>query len=319
MEQPALITDTAGRAFKTLRVSLTDGCNLACTYCTTGKKIPSARNREDPDRLTEVILRLHARLGFHAIRFTGGEPLLYPDIIRVIANTREAAPEVRMKMTTNGYLLGKTAGALAEAGLREVNVSLDALDKNIFHQITRGGGPDKVLQGIAAARDSGMEVKINSVILKGVNEEQIIPLLVYGYRMRIPVRFLEVMKMGHLLGSHRQRFVGMRDILTLIRTAGIGFTALGRAPHGTACYWQTPDGYRFGIIANDTAPFCHDCDRLRLGSRGNLYGCLSSNRPLPVTAALHDEGKLTALLSRALSEKKSVFTGSSLPMIAIGG
>lgn len=312
---PPPITDAAGRQFRTLRVSLTGTCNLACRYCTSGEP-GAAAPPTDYHRLAGHILRLHRRLGLRTLRFTGGEPLLYRDLLPLLRQLRPQMPGVLFKLSTNGFLLARQAAALAEAGLSSVNVSLDAVDEEVFFRMTRRRVLPQVLEGLEAARAAGLAVKINSVIMRGLNEGQVVPLLRYGLSSALPLRFLELMQMGHLHGNFRDHFFSMREILALLRGSGLPFSAAGRERHGTACYWRTPGGYLFGIIANETAPFCHDCDRLRLDSRGQLYGCLCSRRPLPLPEG---DGSLDAVLRAALDQKQSAFTGSPLSMMAIGG
>jgi cyclic pyranopterin phosphate synthase len=244
---------------------------------------------------------------------------LYPGIVSLITGLAKEMETVRFTLTTNGYLLASHARALASAGLTDLNVSLDAVDTASFHRVTGKKGLDKVVAGITAARDAGIQVKINSVIMKGVNEQEILPLLRFGQARGIPVRFLELMKMGHLHYRYRDHFFSLQDMIAVIRSAGIAFRALGRAAHGTACYWQLADGYHFGIIANETVPFCRDCDRLRLDSQGNIYGCLSSDTPLAVFPYLQDREQLENRLREALSHKKTAFTGSTISMRHIGG
>jgi len=319
MQDHSVIQDAGGRQFKTLRVSLLSHCNMACTYCTDGKVKPALHPIQDHGRLKDMILCLHEMLQFRAIRFTGGEPLLYPHLIALIDALHRELKDVPLRLTTNGYLLASKADALCAAGIQSVNVSLDAGNQDAFYRITKRRGWSKVLQGIEAAAASGMGVKINSVIMKGVNEQEIVPLLDYGRAHGVPVRYLELMKMGHLHTDYNVHFFSMREILHVLRSSGIDFTAMERIKHSTARYWQLPDGYCFGIIANETASFCHDCDRLRIDSHGNIYGCLSRNLPVNVYQFLNNDEKLKEALQKALLHKQAAFTGSRLPMIAIGG
>lgn len=313
-----IITDATGRRFKTLRVSVTESCNMACSYCVTGGntgKRPRAEYRE----LAEMIFVLHARLGLSTVHFTGGEPLVYGDLVKLVSTVHHAAPEIALKITTNGWGLAAKARGLAAAGITEVNVSMDAVEEAAFFRMSGVRGLERITSGITAAVEAGLQVKVNSVIMRGRNDEQVVPLFRFLEARDIPLRYLEVMKMGHLARGDHDYFVGMREILSVLSGAGVSYRALGRGPSGTACYWVTPGGYHFGIIANETVPFCHDCDRLRLDSKGNVYGCLSVNRPLPLPGRLTDPGKLTEVLRKALSQKQTAFTGSTLSMRTIGG
>lgn len=317
MERPDPVTDAWGRTFKTLRVSVTGACQMRCAYCAPGKPGP-AEPVADYRRLVGAILRLHARLELETVHFTGGEPLGYRDLGRLAAAVRAAAPVLRLRLTTNGLGLATRARELAEAGITGVNVSVDAAEEATFMRMTGVRGLSRVLRGIDAAREADLPVKVNTVVMRGRNEDQVVPVFRCFETRDIPVRFLELMSMGPTQMQWEAGFVGMREILAMLARAGVCFRALGREPSGTACYWVTPSGYPFGIIANTSLPFCRDCDRLRLDSAGNLYGCLSVHAPLRLEEAKDGEA-LTGLLAHALAQKRDVFTGSTLSMRAIGG
>ena len=316
------IEDAFGRSFTTLRISLTSRCNLGCIYCTTGTVTENltANIDEEPftaDNLNATVSQLHHILHLKTIRLTGGEPLLHAGIQSIIAHAKSLGIE-DIRMTTNAYLLERNAARLAAAGLKSVNVSLDAVTHEKFFLMTRRSNLDAVFKGIDAALDAGINVKINSVIMKGLNHDQVLPLLSFGRRKKIAVRFLEVMAMGHLYEKAAQHLYLEQEILDQAATA-YKFQPVPRTPGATANYWQMPDGYQFGIIANESHPFCSDCNRLRLDSHGNIYGCLSSNHPVHV-AGITNDAELEEKLFEALADKQSVrFTGSKLSMIDIGG
>lgn len=315
------IRDAYGRTFKVLRVSLLNRCNLGCIYC-TGNEDLAVHNKSShhgftkPMDLMQTIRQLHSLLDLQTIRLTGGEPLLYhglPDIIRGI---RDLGIE-DIKLTTNGLLLDRQVKELKEAGLRSINISLDAINEDAFFLVNKRDGLQKVLKGIDAAIAEGLEVKLNAVILKGVNNEQVLPLLEYAFEKNIVLRFLEVMAMGHLHADPYKYFFGQEEILKLVKTK-FEITRELRQASATSNYWITAEGKKFGVIANESAPFCHDCNRLRLDSDGKLYGCLSNNHGTHVIG-LDDAGMREALI-HALSQKQTLkFVGSSLSMIDIGG
>ncbi len=278
------VIDQYGRSFKTLRVSLLSKCNLGCVYCTMGDEevkginTAAARSLLPVEDLLRIIEQLHKQLDLETIRLTGGEPLLYPYLKEVISQVKTMGiPQI--KLTTNAFLLERQAEGLKQAGMQSVNVSLDAVDENVFFSMSRRSGLDKVLKGIEAALQTGLEVKINTVVMKGINDSQILPLLEYAGAQGIGIRFLEVMAMGHLYHQRKKYLFTEEEIL---KTIGCKYeiTKLKRKPSATANYWQTNAGHVFGIIANESEPFCHDCNRLRLDSEGNIYGCLSSNHPI---------------------------------------
>ena len=313
-----IITDQYSRSFKTLRISLLNKCNLSCTYCTMGE----GQEKEDATQLStsgflKIVGHLHNVLDLQTIRLTGGEPLLYHDLLPVITGIKEIGI-AQIKITTNGFLLEKTAMPMKLAGMKSVNVSLDSIDENIFFLMSKRNNVQRVLNGVETALAAGLQVKLNAVIMKGINQSQILPLLEYAFEHNIIIRFLEVMAMGHLYHQSQKYFFSQEELLTVIASK-YDFKKLNREEASTSNYWQTSGGNIFGIIANESAPFCGDCNRLRLDSSGNLYGCLSSNHPVVVND-WDNRDELKEKLYKALLQKQSVrFTGSDLSMLHIGG
>ncbi len=315
-----LLHDKYGRSFKTLRVSLLSTCNLGCVYCTMGteEEIIIDRKPQTPAAtFVNQIAKLHAQLDLQTIRFTGGEPLLYRELPKVISGVKALGiPDI--KLTTNAFLLDRMAPALKEAGLQYVNVSLDAMDEESFFRMTRRRQLSRTLKGIETALACGLQVKINSVMMKGKNDDQVLPLLAYAFERNIPIRFLEVMSMGHLFGHGQEYLFSQEEILDTI-AARYNFTKQHRKSSSTANYWQTDEGGVFGVIANDTEPFCQDCNRLRLDAEGNIYGCLSNNHPIALSGAESDED-LNDKLQQAMDQKQELhFIGSEMSMMHIGG
>jgi len=315
------ITDQYGRTFKTLRVSLLNRCNLGCIYCNLGgDDINNPHPIEKPMLVSELlglIERLHTTLQFETIRLTGGEPLLYPDLLEVISGIR-AMGISSIKLTTNGFLLGRMALQMKQAGMESINVSLDAVDEDVFFLMSKRSNVNRILQGIDAAGEAGLQVKINAVLMKGINESQLIPLLGYAFSKNIIIRFLEVMSMGHLHNHEKKYLFTQKEILEKI-SQWHSFIPLKREYSSTANYWQTPQKNIFGIIANESEPFCHDCNRLRLDSQGNIYGCLSSNHPISLSG-INDHSSFSEKLQTALLQKQAIrFKGSNLSMLNIGG
>ncbi|MFN3405436.1 MAG: GTP 3',8-cyclase MoaA [Cytophagaceae bacterium] len=310
------IKDQYGRTFKTLRVSLTELCNLSCGYCVSGNNVKSSSGKLNHDQFVEIISKLNEILSFNTIRLTGGEPLIFKDIIPLIKSISSLG--IDLKMTTNGFLLEKKAGELFDAGLKCINVSLDAIDEDIFASITRTSGANKVIKGIDAAIAAGINVKLNCVVLKDLNEDQLIPLLQFSKSRGIIIRYLELMNMGYLYKAQKDFLVSEREILQNI-SSKYQVRELPRKHSSTSRYWVTNDNATFGIISNISRPFCHDCDRLRLDSSGNIYGCLSSEKKFNIYHHLYDKEALVDLLNQALSEKKDFFTGSNVSMMQVGG
>lgn len=318
------ISDVFGRTFKTLRVSLTNTCNLACTYCVD----PSNNKTPLPDSLpkktvitneqyVKIISSLHNILEFDTVRLTGGEPLLYKQLIPLVKGVKDLGVN-EIKMTSNATLLSNKAQELHNAGLTSINISLDAIDPDVSFTINQRAKLQKILDGIDRSTEAGMMVKINCVVMKGVNDNQIIKLLNYCEKRNITIRFLELMQMGHLYHNFEQLFFSEAEILRTI-SEQYKTTPLPRNPSATANYWTTDSGYKFGIISNVSDPFCNDCNRLRLDSYGNIYGCLSDNNPISILDCIDDEEQVKDRLIQALAQKKTKFSGSELSMLHIGG
>ncbi|WP_234461992.1 GTP 3',8-cyclase MoaA [Pedobacter segetis] len=314
-----MISDHSGRTFKNLRISLLSACNFACVYCTDDNAaLPfSKTDGLSISNLLNQVSKLHHHLNLNSVRLTGGEPLLYPDLGELIKGLSTIGIK-EIKMTSNGFLLEKQVQKLAALGLKEINISLDAATEAAFFKMTRRDKFENVKQGIDAALKAGLKVKLNAVIMKGKNDDQIMPLFNFARERNIIIRFLEVMRMGHLHQHQDDYLITQQDILDKIGMYH-QFLPLPRKPSATANYWETKDGFTFGIIANSSQPFCQDCDRLRLDHKGNIYGCLSENEPIEISKAVSDND-FEQYLRNALSQKQAVkFTGSKLSMLNIGG
>ncbi len=314
------LNDPYGRKFKTLRVSLLNTCNLNCFYCTMGSEEDinfDHRPQKSAGFFSRIISRLHENLDLETIRLTGGEPLLYRELPELVRNLKLIGIP-KISMTSNGYLLARQVAALYEAGLQSINVSLDAMDEASFYKMAKRKHLDRVLNGIETAINAGIEVKLNAVIMKGMNEDQIIPLLDYAFSKNIPIRFLEVMSMGHLHHESDKYLFSQQELLDTIATK-YNFKRLPRTVSATSNYWQITAGNTFGIIANNSEPFCSDCSRLRLDAEGNMYGCLSNSNPIELNPADND-CVLQEKLQLAMSQKQlHHFVGSELSMLQIGG
>lgn len=318
------VIDKYGRTFKTLRISLINTCNLACLYCVEDEnqnkenRLAHAEKALDLNELMNLVEILHQKLDISTIRLTGGEPLLYQDLVKLIKQIKLRTDIEDIKMTTNGFLLEKSAAELKEAGLTHINISLDAINKEVFYNISRRKKIEPILKGIEAAQKLGFNIKLNAVIMKRVNDSEVLPLFEYAKKLGITIRFLELMNMGHLYNEQNQNFFGQKEILDII-SQKYKFKDLKRRANATSNEWITDDGYRFGIIANESKPFCSDCDRLRLDVFGNIYGCLSSNLPIQLINNETAES-LEEKLNLALSHKQALkFTGSKISMLSIGG
>ena len=270
--------------------------------------------------LAELVNQLHKILHFESVRLTGGEPMLYQNLIPFIQILKSSGIK-NVKMTTNGFNLKQKAEGLALAGVKDINISMDSMDPEIFKIIARRNFHKQVIEGIEAAIQNGISVKLNAVIMCGLNENQVLPLLEYAMSKNIGLRYLELMRMGHFYSKNfNEYFFPMDDILSVISNKYPLATSAYRNPSATAKIFQLENGYEFGIIANESEPFCSDCDRLRLDSSGNIYGCLSEEKSEFISDIAGDEIKLSEKLIEALKHKQPLkFKGSPLKMISIGG
>lgn len=321
------IEDSLGRRFEKLRISLLNECNFSCVYCVSEDfgtfsvkaiRKPSADRSLAPDEFVKLIAAVHRLTGLKTVRLTGGEPLLYSNLFHLIKHIRNIGiPDIRL--TTNAYFLKERAEKLLEAGVKSINISVDAIDREIFGEISRHPNTSRVFQGIEAAVKTGMNVKLNAVIMRGKNDSQIIPLLDYATGLGVKIRFLELMKMGHLYHSENDLFFPEIEMLSVIQEK-YTIEPLAREHAETSNYWRTSGGGIFGIIANESTPFCHDCNRLRMDSNGYFYGCLSHAHGEKLSPFIHNDELLTEKLKGLLRLKQPVrFHGSELSMRNIGG
>ena len=321
-----MIVDAQGRRFRNLRVSLTAACNYACTYCVpNGRRLQAAvAELSAPDLLRAVRLLIESA-GIDKLRITGGEPLLSPKFDEFLPDVMQL-PLKDVSVTTNGQFLPRKAALIKAAGLKRINVSLDTLNALRFREIARSGDLATVLDGIEQMLEGGLKVKVNMVPMKSANVDQILPMLDYCLARGIELRFIELMNMGHLKhnAAYQRDFIGMDDILALIGTRH-EFARTDAAYDSTSVRYEIPNKGVFGIIANESEPFCASCTRLRLSSNGYLYGCLSSSKRHAIAdvLALPDDQARTLLQTRllgALGDKQTLqFKGEVTVMKFIGG
>ncbi len=318
--------DSFGRQFRKLRVSLTDACNFACTYCVAEGERLRPTPALDGGELARCVRLIHAVTPLQSLRVTGGEPLIAPALHDFLVAVRGVGvPD--LSLTTNGHLLREKLPLLVDSGMRRINVSLDSLQAERFHRITRGGCLHAVLEGIDAALEAGLRLKINVVPMRGVNDDEVPALVRFGLERGIEVRFIELMRMGHYQrgGEFETLVYPMADILATL-AAEHELAADAVDPAATAQRWTLDGGAgRIGIIPNVSAPFCAGCDRLRLTAQGRLYGCISNARSQDMSSLLRmsDDmatARLTGLLEAALADKQPVrFSGMIASMRSLGG
>ena len=275
-----MIRDALGRPLRNLRLSVTDRCNLRCQYCMPEEEyvwLPrdDMLSFEEMDRLVDVF----ADLGVDKVRLTGGEPLLRRDLDRLV-RLLAANPRIRdLAITTNGVLLAEQASALRAAGLHRVTVSLDTLRADRFKALTRRDSHARVLEGVAEVGRSGWPgLKLDTVVMRGINDDELTDLVEYGTTVSAEVRFIEYMDVGGATHWSMERVVPRAEMLTVLAARYGPIEPIVEESSAPADRFRLPDGRVFGIIASTTAPFCRACDRSRLTADGLWYLCLYATR-----------------------------------------
>lgn len=329
-----MLIDTYGRVATDLRVSLTDRCNLRCTYCMPEEGLqwlakPDLLTDDEIVRLITIAVR---DLGIDEVRFTGGEPLLRPGLPGIVERVAALTPRPQMSLTTNGIGLERTATALRDAGLDRVNVSLDTLRPEVFQAMTRRKRHGDVLRGLEAARAAGLTpVKVNTVLMPGLNDDEAPDLLAWAIDHDYELRFIEQMPLDAQHGWKRDGMITAGDILASLRTR-FALTPEGQDERGSAPAerWIVDgDPHRVGVIASVTRPFCRACDRTRLTADGQVRTCLFATEETDLRTALRSEApddEIARIWKVAMWGKKAgsglddpSFLQPERPMSAIGG
>jgi GTP 3',8-cyclase len=303
------VIDRYGRPLRSLRVSVTDRCNLRCLYCMPEPDY-AWLPKETILSFEEIgsIVDAFTALGVDRVRITGGEPLLRRDLTSLVRSLAGRAAVRDLALTTNGVLLAAQAQALRQAGLHRITVSLDTLDRRRFLDLTRFDSLDAVLAGIDAAARAGFDsLKIDTVVMRGVNEHELTALIDYGRSVSAEVRFIEYMDVGGATRWTPRAVVSRREMLDILEAAYGGIVSLDEASSAPADRFALPDGTIFGIISSTTEPFCSTCDRSRLTADGVWLMCLYARagtdlrRPLRAGATQNELRQLisTVWASRA--------------------
>lgn len=322
-----MLTDTHNRKHDYLRISLTDACNIRCTYCMPEHAVFAAR--EHLMRSDEIIelASCFVRLGVRKIRLTGGEPLVRPDlsaILRGLTLLRPAGLE-ELTMTTNGIRLHEVIDELENAGMRSVNVSLDTLMPERFREITRRDHFHRVLSNIHLLLDRSFRVKVNVVVMNGVNDDEVVDFVTMTRDYPLHVRFIEYMPFEGNRWTDR-RLISSKELLERV-SQFYSVEPLERNAHDTSRAFKVM-GYSgtFAFISTMSTPFCGDCNRLRLTADGKMKNCLFSKGETDLLSALRIGTPVEALIRENLSGKAAQWGGQDLygptqnrPMVSIGG
>ena len=322
--------DTRGRPLRNLRVSVTDRCNLRCAYCMPEEEyvwLPREEilHFEEISRLVDVFIGL----GVDKVRLTGGEPLLRRDLPRLI-RLLAAKPALRdLAITTNGVLLTEQAPALRAAGLHRVTVSLDTLRPERFVALTRRNTHTQVLEGIAAVPRAGFTgTKLDTVVMRGVNDDELVDLIEYARGVPAEVRFIEYMDVGGATRWSFEQVVSRAEMLERLGRHYGPIEPVIETSTAPADRFRLPDGTIFGIISSTTAPFCAECDRSRLTADGLWYLCLYAMRGIDLRGPLRggaSDAQLQALITGAWSARTDrgaedrLRLGARTPLVQIGG
>ncbi len=322
------LADAQGRRIVYLRLSLTDRCNFRCSYCA-----PAVADRAgDPLARAELarVVAVFARLGVRRVRLTGGEPTLRPDLLDIVRDVRATAGIEEIALTTNGHLLGTLAGALREAGVARLNVSLDTLDPEKLHRIAgRAASLDRIVAGLEAAFGAGFaSVKLNVVVVRGSNEDELGALTRFAWRLGATPRFIELMPFGP------GRPVPTVEVKALLAAQGVALEPDATRGWGPAHHMRgssVVEGERLsglvGFIGAMTESFCEGCNRVRVGADGSLRACLGGREQLPLAALMAagaTDAELAARIRDALLAKRDRHhmdeeAARLLPMIGTGG
>ena len=320
------LRDGCGRRVEQLRVSVTPVCDLRCTYCRPCGQVATGRRSLSDEHRLEFIRFLHERWGLSQVRITGGEPLCHPSLASFVASLRDALPGLLVTLTTNGRLLRRQAAALREAGLARLNVSVDSVNPRTYRRIT-GGDLEPVLAGLDAAEEAGFPPpKVNAVVLRGLNDEEVPSLARWALAHGREIRFLEAMPIGPAAELNRRRFVSADQVLDSLED-DFELTALAAEPEGTARRFTViGNGCAgvVGLIAPVSKPFCEGCGRIRLTADGRLYPCLLDSQYADVRGAWSG-GRFSAtnaarLVEQAVAAKRPQgLQRQAAAMVTLGG
>lgn len=306
LEKP--LADRYGRRITYLRLSITDRCDFRCTYCMAEEMefLPRTEILSLEECLR--VVKTFVGLGVSKVRITGGEPLVRRGVLWLLGEIARLEGLRELVMTTNGSQLDRHAGALVAAGVKRLNISLDTLDSERFRQITRIGQLDKVLRGIDAACKAGFErVKLNTVLMRGVNESELGDLVEFAMNRNIDISFIEEMPLGDIGHARSSTFLGAEETLEQL-SARFTLQASDETTGGPARYWRIADSRtRIGFITPHSHNFCDTCNRVRVTAKGDLYPCLGHNDATPLMDLLrkhpNDDAPLHAAIAATMGIK----------------
>lgn len=296
-----MLIDNYNRTIDYLRVSVTQRCNFRCQYCMPEKPFEwlPKENLLSYEQMFKFI-KVSISKGIKKIRITGGEPLVRDDLDKFISMINNYDSSVDLGLTTNGYLLKNQAKRLKEAGLKRINISLDSLERETFWYLTKKDVLSKVLEGIDEALKHGIKVKINSVVLKQINENEILSLYEYAKEKGIQIRFIEYMQ--NESAYNNLKTLSSQEVLNTISTK-YSFTSVQTDLNAAAKLYEDKDGYCFGIIEPYDDSFCSTCNRIRLSAEGDLIPCLYYEDALNIKSFMSSDKNLEDVLKKVVSNR----------------
>ncbi|MEQ0922791.1 GTP 3',8-cyclase MoaA [Acinetobacter schindleri] len=301
-EPVPVFQDQFGRNKRKLRISVTDRCNFKCVYCMP--EHPEWMKKHDLLSFEELyyFCEFMVRRGIEQIRITGGEPLMRQGVVHFIAELQQLKKSglKRISMTTNGHYLKQYAAELKQAGLDDLNISLDSLDAEQFEQLT-AKKLQPVLEGIQAAQQAGFQIKINTVLIKGINDDQILSLAHWAKREQVELRFIEFMPLDGDQNWSRDHVVSEHDILDQLAQVFEVKMRQGQGANPARSYYI--DGMSIGIISTITNSFCGNCDRLRLNAQGEFFNCLFSTQGLKLKNSIQQLRQHLASAEQTLQQQ----------------
>lgn len=290
-----MLIDGHGRTIDYLRISVTQRCNFRCQYCMSEDGVPNIEHENilSHEEMFEFV-KICIDGGIKKVRISGGEPLVRKDVDKFIKMIFDYAPDIDLAMTTNGYFLESNAELLKNSGLKRLNISLDTLKPEKFKQIARRDGLENVLKGIKKAKEAGLGIKLNTVAIKGFNDDEFAALMDFAKKMDAQIRFIEYMENKH--ASPELKSMDAAAILDTLASF-TSFKEITKSPHSPSRLFLCDDGYTFGLINPHQCDFCTTCNRIRLSCEGLLIPCL-----------YFDEGKsiLTAMKNGDLEAAKAI-------------
>lgn len=266
------LIDQYQRRIRKLRVSITDQCNLRCHYCMPlDAQFMDKSSYLAPDEYRDIVAEL-IDFGLEEVRLTGGEPFLrqsFPEIVRLMSSL----PLKKIGLTSNGIFLDRYVDLLADHGIINLNISLDSLNETTFKQITHGNYLKKIKQNIILAKNKGFNLKINAVMMKGVNDAEIFDFVEYSQNLQVEVRFLELMRIGYACDEQEKKFISARHLINKLEQK-YQLIPVQTSLDSTSFNYRTAEGAKIGFIASESQPFCGHCSRWRLSADGILRACL---------------------------------------------